>query len=76
MRNTFTLISSQQHNFIFGMFIVFSLKYLQMGIGDNNLVLQTLYLTKRIDIMKSVVKTDLVFIKFLYINIMFMQYPF
>lgn len=43
MRNTFTLISSQQHNFIFGMFIVFSLKYLQMRIGDNNLVPQTIF---------------------------------
>lgn len=41
MRNTFTLISSQ--HFIFGMFIVFSLKYLQMGIGDNNLVPQTIF---------------------------------
>lgn len=72
MRNTFTLISSQQHNFIFGMFIVFSLKYLQMGI----IWYSRHYLTKRIDIMKSVVKTNLVFIKFLHINIMFMQYPF
>lgn len=26
--------------------------------------------------MKSVVKTNLVFIKFLYINVVFMQYPF
>lgn len=43
MRNTFTLISSQQHNFIFGMLIVFSLKYLQMRIGDNNLVPQTIF---------------------------------
>lgn len=43
MRNTFTLISSQQQNFIFGMFIVFSLKYLQMRIGDNNLVPQTIF---------------------------------
>lgn len=43
MRNTFTLISSQQHNFILCMFIVFSLKYLQMGIGDNNLVPQTIF---------------------------------
>lgn len=75
MRNTFTLISSQKHNFIFGMFIVFSLKYLQMGIGDNNWYSRH-YLTKRIDIIKSVVKTNLVFIKFLYINVMFMQYPF